>query len=239
MRWGHGDNYCYVLSSQNKHWLIDPAEPQEVIPFIKKDEIVGIVNTHHHYDHAGGNEELLKWLGRDVPVIGGKMCPLVSKVPKDGEIMKLGDISITAIHTPCHTQDSICYYAEQGQDRFVFTGDTLFTAGCGRFFEGTGEEMDKSLTKLSKLPKDTIVFPGHEYTKSNVKFAKKFVNNEAMKKLEDFCSKNEVTTGAFTINDELEFNPFMRLDDPEIQAKLGTTSRSEIMDKLRQLKNNS
>ncbi|ODQ58151.1 hypothetical protein WICANDRAFT_95510 [Wickerhamomyces anomalus NRRL Y-366-8] len=162
----------------------------------------------------------------------------------NGEVLKLGDsIEITAIHTPCHTQDSICYYATDKANpdqKFVFTGDTLFTAGCGRFFEGTGEEMDTALNfKLGKLPKDTLVFPGHEYTKGNVKFAVKLLSNNAIQQLEKFVNENEITTGQFSIGDELKFNPFMRLDDEQITSKLKIDSRSLVMDKLREMKNNS
>lgn len=201
-----------------------------------------IVNTHHHYDHSGGNKELYKKY--KLPVIAGKDSPLVSYTPKDQEVLKLGEsIEITAIHTPCHTQDSICYFAQDTKNpdqKFVFTGDTLFNAGCGRFFEGTGEEMDTALNfKLAKLPKDTLVFPGHEYTKGNVKFAKEIFSNNALQQLEKFVQENEIVTGQFTIGDEIKHNPFMRLDDQQITTKLGLDSRSEVMDKLRELKNNS
>jgi len=216
-----------------------------VLPELEKSgaSIKAIVNTHHHYDHAGGNKELSKKYP-GIPIIGGKQSPLVSHVPKDGDKLKLGEsIEITAIHTPCHTQDSICYYAQdlsKPEQKFVFTGDTLFTAGCGRFFEGSGEEMDTALNfRLGKLPKDTLVFPGHEYTKGNVKFATKILNNNAIQQLEKFVNENEVTTGQFSIGDELKFNPFMRLDDEEILSKLNLSSRSEVMDKLREMKNKS
>jgi hydroxyacylglutathione hydrolase len=123
-------------------------------------------------------------------------------------------------------------------ERAVFTGDTLFISGCGRFFEGTGEEMDKALNGiLGKLPKDTRVYPGHEYTGSNIKFSQTILNNDAMKKLADFTNKNEQTTGKFTIGDELEFNPFMRLGDPAVQKATGATNPVEVMSRLREMKN--
>lgn len=152
MRWGTGDNYAYLLvDTPTKHaWLIDPAEPDEVVKYFAQNgtqfELKAIVNTHHHYDHAGGNNDFHRKYP-DLPVIAGKDSPVVSYTPLHQEVIDLGDnLSITALHTPCHTQDSICYYVEDTStgDRAVFTGDTLFISGCGRFFEGTGEEMDKA-----------------------------------------------------------------------------------------------
>ena len=121
---------------------------------------------------------------------------------------------MTALHTPCHTQDSICYFAEDGDDRAVFTGDTLFIGGCGRFFEGTPEQMHKALNEtLAALPDTTKVFPGHEYTKGNVKFAKKVLNNDAIKRLDEYSQANKETQGKFTIGDEkVSFIPMLRLE---------------------------
>ncbi|CAI4058732.1 hydroxyacylglutathione hydrolase GLO2 SKDI_04G4850 [Saccharomyces kudriavzevii IFO 1802] len=264
MRWETGGvNYCYLLSSnKNKSWLIDPAEPLEVLPELTEDEmnsIEAIVNTHHHYDHADGNADILKFLREKNPnskveVIGGsKDCPKVTSIPGDLQKLHLDDLEITCIRTPCHTRDSICYYvkAPQTDEGCIFTGDTLFTAGCGRFFEGTGEEMDVALNKsiLGIVGKKnwgkTKVYPGHEYTSSNVNFVRKIYpqvgENKALDKLEQFCSKHEVTAGHFTLKDEVDFNPFMRLEDPAVQKAVGDTSnswdRAKIMDKLRAMKN--
>lgn len=153
------------------------------------------------------------------------------------------NIVVTALHTPCHTQDSICYYAvdKVSGKKAVFTGDTLFIAGCGRFFEGSAQEMDAALNKvLGSLPDDTLVYPGHEYTKSNIKFVETVidkVNNPALVGLADYVSKHEKTTGVFTIGDEKKYNPFMRLQDPELQKATNATERAGVMAKLRELKN--
>jgi len=246
MRWGRGDNYAYlVIDNPTKHaWLIDPAQPDEVLEYFKVNkpnfELKAIVNTHHHYDHSDGNKEFHNRYP-DLPVIAGKDSPFVTYTPSHQEVIDLGDnLAITALHTPCHTQDSICYFVEDSKsnERAVFTGDTLFTSGCGRFFEGVGDEMDKSLNSvLAKLPKDTKVYPGHEYTKSNVKFSKTILENDAMKKLEKYVQENETTTGVFTIGDELAFNPFMRLHDPIVQQKTGYVKSGDVMTKLREMKN--
>lgn len=246
MRWGKGDNYSYLLiDTPTRHaWLIDPAQPEEVEDWITKHkpkfELKAIVNTHHHYDHSDGNVAFHKKYP-DLPIIAGKDSPLVSYTPSHQEVIDLGDdLSVTALHTPCHTQDSICYFVEDSKtkQRAVFTGDTLFISGCGRFFEGNGKEMNVALNEvLGKLPKDTNVYPGHEYTKSNVKFSKSIINNSAIKNLEKYCNENEFTTGKFTIGDELEFNPFMRLNDPQVVEKTGFNNPDDVMDKLRTLKN--
>ncbi|KAK1052046.1 Cytoplasmic glyoxalase II [Friedmanniomyces endolithicus] len=200
-------------------------------------KLTNIINTHHHHDHAGGNAEMLK--SYPIPIIGGKDCDKVSKTPGHGDTFTIGDsIKVKALHTPCHTQDSICYLFEDGEDRAVFTGDTLFIGGCGRFFEGTAEEMDTALNKtLGALPDDTKVYPGHEYTKGNVKFAVTVSQSEPIKKLESFASSNKQTQGKFTIGDEKQHNVFMRLDDPTVQKYTGKTSRVDVMSKLREAKN--
>ena len=247
MRWKCGDNYCYILSDDksNKSWIIDPAFPNDIEHYLtneNKTDITAIVNTHHHNDHSGGNKFLNSKLFNNLPVIAGKDSPCVSYTPSDGEVIQLGNnVEITAIHTPCHTQDSICYYAvdkETGQ-KCVFTGDTLFTSGCGRFFEGNGKEMMDSLFKLMKLPDDTIVYPGHEYTAGNVKFSTSVLgkDNKALNDLDKFCKSHEFTTGEFTISDEKKFNPFMRLNDPEVLKATGLEDPVQVMDKLRIMKN--
>jgi hydroxyacylglutathione hydrolase len=164
----------------------------------------------------------------------------VSETPKHNSTFQVGGIKVTALHTPCHTQDSICYFFEDGEDKAVFTGDTLFIAGCGRFFEGTAAEMHKALNSvLASLPDDTKVYPGHEYTASNVKFGDTIVQNEATKRLKQFCAENKQTQGKFTIGDEKKHNVFMRLEDPAVQKATGKTEAVDVMKALRDMKNNS
>ena len=94
-----------------------------------------------------------------IDIIGGKDCEGVTKTPKHKDTFKIGSISVEAIHTPCHTQDSICWFMQDGDDKAVFTGDTLFISGCGKFFEGNAAEMHEALNKrLAALPDDTIVY---------------------------------------------------------------------------------
>jgi len=244
---GSGNNYAYLVTDEptKDAVIIDPANPPEVAPVLKKAidsgsiNLTAIVNTHHHWDHAGGNEEMLKQFGSSTAVIGGKDCAKVTKTPPDGKTFKIGErITVTPLYTPCHTQDSICYFLEDGNDRAVFTGDTLFIGGCGRFFEGNAEEMHKALNNtLASLPDDTKVFPGHEYTKQNVKFCISVSQTTPIKKLQDFAENNKETQGKFTIGDEKLHNVFMRVEDPEIQKVTGKTNPVDVMGKLREMKN--
>jgi hydroxyacylglutathione hydrolase len=244
---GTGNNYAYLVTDDKtkETVIIDPAHPPEVLPVLKeqsdsgKIKLTSIINTHHHGDHAGGNAEILK--NYPLPVIGGKDCDKVTKTPSHKSTFNIGDsIKVTALHTPCHTQDSICFFFEDGSDKAVFTGDTLFIGGCGRFFEGTAPEMHKALNEtLASLPDDTKVYPGHEYTKGNVKFGISVTQDAAMKNLDSFARNNKETQGKFTIGDEKKHNVFMRVNDPEIQKAVGKTDPIEVMAKLRELKNAS
>ncbi|KIM32041.1 hypothetical protein M408DRAFT_15014 [Serendipita vermifera MAFF 305830] len=248
------DNYMYLLAedgsstgSKPKAFIIDPADPDALGKFQKVDnnvEIVGILTTHHHEDHAGGNSIIAKALP-SIAIYGGQpangppQVEAVNKVVKDRDTIKLGDaITITCLATPCHTQDSICYYVTEGDQKAVFTGDTLFQGGCGRFFEGTPEEMDTSLSYLGTLPDETIVYNGHEYTKGNLKFAKTVdPSNDALSRLQQLCDSNEITTGKSTIGDEKEWNVFMRLDSEPVLKATGETEKAKVMGKLREMKN--
>lgn len=248
---GSSNNYAYLVTdpSTSATVLIDPANPPEVLPTLtsrmKSDiNLTAILNTHHHWDHAGGNEKLLAALPGDTkpPVVGGKDCALVTSTPKDGEVFKIGEnIEVTPIYTPCHTQDSICYYmvdkSTSPPERAVFTGDTLFIGGCGKFFEGTPQEMQSALQKLAALPEDTAVYPGHEYTKSNVKFLLSIDASEDVKALQKYAENNKETQGKFTIGDEKRHNAFMRTDSQKMREVTGREDPSEVMGRLREMKN--
>ncbi|KAF1815212.1 Metallo-hydrolase/oxidoreductase [Eremomyces bilateralis CBS 781.70] len=246
---GSGNNYAYVVTDDKTKdsVVIDPAHPREVLPVLKElvsrgdIKLTNIVNTHHHHDHAGGNVEMLQHY--PVPIIGGAKCDQVTTTPSHNSTFPIGSsISVRALHTPCHTQDSICYYLEDSStnQRAVFTGDTLFIGGCGRFFEGNAAEMDKALNEmLAALPDDTAVYPGHEYTKGNVKFAVLVSQSDAVLGLKKFADENKETQGKFTIGDEKKHNVFMRLEDPEIVKATGKNTRTEVMARLREMKNAS
>ncbi|KAI8642946.1 beta-lactamase-like protein [Parasitella parasitica] len=241
------DNYSYILLDQvsKQAAAVDPVEPDNVLKALEaypdyKLSINRILTTHHHWDHAGGNPKLLQKF--PVTCYGGSdQVDGVSHILKDNETIQLGDLTIKALSTTGHTMDHICYYIAHGQDRAVFTGDCLFSSGCGRFFEGTPADMWRALSKLLLLPDDTKVYFGHEYTVSNLKFAQHVEkdNQDIQKKLE--WAKQVGCTTPSTIENEKLTNPFMRVDLPAV-AKLIThdssSSVTNVLGKLRKMKDN-
>lgn len=249
---GSSNNYAYIVKDEEtkEGVIIDPANPDEAGPPLMKAvqsgdlKLNSIVNTHHHWDHSGGNSKILGQLPEKVPVVGGKDCQAVSETPKDRAKFNIGkNIEVTPLYTPCHTQDSICWFMEDKSkdERVVFTGDTLFIGGCGRFFEGVASEMHTALNKtLAGLPDDTKVYPGHEYTKANVKFlAKVAPEDAAIQKLQKLAEDNKETQGLSTIGDEKKHNLFMRVDSEEMRKATGKEDPNDVMDALRTMKNNS
>uniref|UniRef100_A0A8C3IAJ6 Hydroxyacylglutathione hydrolase like n=1 Tax=Chrysemys picta bellii TaxID=8478 RepID=A0A8C3IAJ6_CHRPI len=185
------DNYMYLVIEENtkEAVVVDAAVPKRLLEIVRKEGVTlkAILTTHHHWDHARGNEELAK-VYPELQVYGAdeRIGALTHKVTHNEEL-KFGDINVRCLFTPCHTSGHMCYFMweENSPDApALFSGDTLFIGGCGKFFEGTAEQMYKNLTEiLGALPKDTKVFCGHEYTVRNLKFALKVEpENESVKK---------------------------------------------------------
>ncbi|TNN66142.1 Hydroxyacylglutathione hydrolase, mitochondrial [Liparis tanakae] len=160
------------------------------------------------------------------------------------EPIKVGSLNVKCLFTPCHTTGHICYYVTKEKSTeppAVFTGDTLFVAGCGKFFEGTAEQMHKALIDiLGCLPPETLVYCGHEYTVSNLKFARHVEpDNEVIQKklawAKEKCSNGEPTVPS-TLADEFTFNPFMRVKEKSVQDHVKQTSSIETMRSLRKEK---
>lgn len=241
------DNYAYLLIDElsQKAVAVDPYDVSKVAKAVEDEgvQIVGGLTTHHHHDHSGGNQAFVsEYPG--VPIYGGsEAVPALTHLVKDGDEFVIGDnIKVKCLATPCHTQDSICYYVtatNQPLRKGVFTGDTLFQAGCGRFFEGDGQQMHKALTYLQTLPDDTVVYNGHEYTKTSVAFALSVdPDNAELQALSRLQMSNDITAGKTTMGDEKKYNPFMRLSAAPIQQATGHT-RDDIstITKLREMKN--
>jgi len=243
------DNYMYLIVDENTRQaaVVDPVEPQKVLDAVERENVnlTKILTTHHHWDHAGGNQELVKKSKNTLQVFGGddRIGALTNKV-QDGDCFNIGDTKVECIFTPCHTSGHICYLVKTPcQDPVVFTGDTLFIAGCGRFFEGTAEQMCVCLLeKLGKLPGNTRIFCGHEYTLQNLKFAKHVEpnNQEILKKIEWACDKRDrgEPTVPSTISEEKLINPFMRVAERTVQHHASCSDIVETMRSIRREKDN-
>ena len=242
------DNYSYLIHDEisNTVAIVDPSE------FIHCDTIISknykkldfILNTHHHYDHVGGNEELKKKYNSKVLGFENdkNRIPQIDTVLKDNQEFKIGTLNFTTIFIPGHTRGHVAFYFKK--ERVVFSGDTLFSLGCGRVFEGTYEQMFKSLNKLKNLPGETKVYCGHEYTFKNLEFCLKFnPNNDFLKKKKDdikLSLKNKKPTIPSTIADEIKANIFFRVNDPDVKKAINLENSPdiEIFTKLRDLKDN-
>jgi len=164
------DNFIYLLVDRDRACVIDPAEAGPVADYLKSHQLhlELILNTHHHADHSGGNQALKAAYGCQVWG-GSRVVAGVDRVLTDGETAEWRGHAIRVLATPGHTQDSLCYYFPS--DGLLFTGDTLFVAGCGRLFEGTAHDLWQSFQKILALPDDTLIYCGHDYALENCRFA--------------------------------------------------------------------
>jgi len=240
------DNYSFVVYNKESDTVavIDPSEFKPINNFIEKRyrKIDYIFNTHHHFDHTGGNLDLQKKY--KAKIIGSKKdekrIPGINIKLSDGESFKLGNVDFKIFYIPGHTSGHICFYAKN--EKIIFTGDTLFSLGCGRVFEGTHQEMLTSLNLIKKLPIDTLIYCGHEYTQKNLNFCIKYeINNSKLEEKKKWValklSKKKPTIPT-TIEEELNTNIFLRCDVLAIKKSLGmeNSSEIEIFKKLRDLK---
>ncbi|XP_014219545.1 hydroxyacylglutathione hydrolase, mitochondrial isoform X2 [Copidosoma floridanum] len=240
------DNYMYLIIDEDTREAaaVDPVHPSEILRAVKESDckLTKVLTTHHHWDHAGGNKQICC----EVPglqVFGGddRIDSLTCKV-EHGSVINMGSLKIECLFTPCHTLGHICYFVtKNGTQPAVFTGDTLFSAGCGRFFEGTAKQMHTALNGiLAQLPDETKVYCGHEYTVDNLKFALTVEpkNNATKEKFEWACCRrqNNLPTVPSSISEEKLFNPFMRVCEPEIKEYTEKCDPVEVMGCLRSRK---
>ena len=239
------DNFSYLIFEKNTNTLtiVDPAEFNACDKVIKKyKKLDYILNTHHHADHVDGNIELKKkYNARVLGFFGDKnRIPGIDVLLKENQNYKIGNLSFKVIFIPGHTKGHVAFYFEK--DKILFSGDTLFSLGCGRIFEGTHQDMFNSLNKLKALPPETKIFCGHEYTKTNLDFCLKYdTNNSSLKdksiKINSLLKRN-LPTIPTTIDDELKSNIFLRCNDSLIKQSLNLKDASdqEVFTKLRDLK---
>ena len=223
------DNYAYLVVDPATHEaaVVDCAEAAPVLAAAKRigARLTTVLATHHHFDHVGGNDDLraalpgLRIFGSagDAPRIPGITNPV-----NDGDPLTVGNLSGRVILIPAHTSGHVAYHFPEA--RTVFTGDTLFAAGCGRLFEGDAAQMMASLGRLASLPDDTRVFCGHEYTQKNLEFAVSLEpgNQAATRKLEAVRAlrRDGKPTIPTTIAEEKATNPFLRITSPELEASV-------------------
>mmetsp|Transcript_35657 Transcript_35657/g.57288 ORF Transcript_35657/g.57288 Transcript_35657/m.57288 type:complete len:339 (-) Transcript_35657:271-1287(-) len=214
------DNYAYLLhnSATGTIAIVDPSEAAPVraeLQMKNLGRIDYILNTHHHFDHIGGNIELKEEFGAKIigPAADKERIPGIDEAYADGERFDMGGEEVVVLHTPGHTSGHCAFYLPRSAA--VFTGDTLFSLGCGRLFEGTAAQMHESLNKISALPKETLVYCGHEYTQSNAKFALAVdsENGDLQKRNEEISQLRRKNTPTIptTIGLETATNPFLRI----------------------------
>jgi hydroxyacylglutathione hydrolase len=237
------DNYAYLVTAGGKEAVVvDPSEAEPVAAALAAEglTLVAILNTHHHFDHVGGNEGLLERFGK-MPVFAHESdqgrVPAQTELVREGRPVEVIGLSFEAKHVPGHTTGAVAYFGHGA----VFTGDTLFVAGCGRLFEGTPAMMYTSLCeKLARLPPETKVFCGHEYTASNLRFALHAEpdNAAAREKLARVTAMRErgEPTVPSTIAEELLTNPFLRVTEPALRERFPGDTPADVLGAVRKAK---
>ena len=218
------DNYIWLVSTNEGSIVVDPGESKEILNLIDTNQIdlKGVLITHHHYDHTNGLLDLTNKM--NLEVYGPEKIEGINNIVNESDKFSLIGIDFEVIEIPGHTLDHLAFYSSNNEDPILFCGDTLFAGGCGRVFEGTFEQMFMSLKKISKYPKETKVFCGHEYTLSNLKFAlevDKYNKNLAneFNNIEKLIS-SDIPSLPTNLNKELKLNPFLRCHDIDIKNKV-------------------
>jgi|SRR6185369_9564526 hydroxyacylglutathione hydrolase len=242
------DNYGYLLHdpASGATAIVDPSEAAPVLAAAEAHgwRLSHILNTHHHADHSGGNLGLKQATGAAVvgPAPDRARIPGIDIALDEGESFRLGDAEAEILFIPGHTKGHIAFHFRG--DRALFCGDTLFSLGCGRMFEGTAPMMWASLDKLRRLPAETRVFCGHEYTAANARFAVSIdPDNAALRRREreiaELRGQNRPTIPS-TMGEERAANPFLRADDPTLAAAVGLPDAppAEVFGEIRRRKDN-
>ena len=222
------DNYSYLIIDETNNYacVIDPSESRPIIKAIEKNKVKlkYILNTHHHYDHVGGNKELKKKYNSKI--IGFKndkdRIPEIDILVENNQIWRKENFEAKIYHIPGHTSGHIAFHFFK--EKKIFTGDTLFSLGCGKIFEGTHEQMFDSLNKIKELPKDTEIYCGHEYTLQNGNFclANDSANLKLKEKIKEVKRKliNDLPSIPTILADEIECNIFLKAKDLKSFSKL-------------------
>ncbi len=242
------DNYIWTLDDGRSAWVVDPGDARPVLDHLQRQrlELAGILVTHHHPDHSAGVPALLAH--RTVPVAGAANSRVTGiSVPlREGEMIEVLGTPFTVLEVPGHTLDHVAFLATALDPPLLFCGDTLFSAGCGRLFEGSPAQLFNSLEKMRQLPPATLIHCAHEYTLSNLEFARAVLGerpalNARRAEAEALRHQNRPTLPV-TLSAELTFNPFLMTTDPQIKHSveahtgLKLTSALETFTALRRWK---
>lgn len=240
------DNYIYLIHDpeSGETVVVDPAIAPPVLDKLSEKgwQLKYILNTHHHWDHVGGNLEIKAKTGCQIIASDADRdrIPGIDIAVTEGDSVALGRHQAKILFTPGHTRGHIVYYF--AEDNLLFCGDTLFVMGCGRLFEGSAEQLWHSLQKLKSLPESTKLYCTHEYTQTNGRFALSLEpDNERlqqkMKQVDQLRARGQSTVPS-TIAEELATNPFFRETSPALQETLKMRGHQDvdIFARIRKLK---
>ncbi len=242
------DNYIFLLQDGTNAAVVDPTEAQPVLNQLNKlgAALIAIFNTHHHSDHVGGNRQLLAKYP-SATVYGSEAdrgrIPGQQIFLTEGDIVMFGGQTAQIFFVPGHTRGHIAYYfapVDEHQPGELFCGDTLFAGGCGRLFEGTPAQMVDSLSKLRQLPDNTRVWCAHEYTLNNLKFAVTVdsQNPDLQSRYQQVqaARKRQEPTVPSLLGIEKQTNPFLRWDQPALQATAKMREPARVFGRIRGMK---
>ena len=239
------DNYGYLIKNPHatEGILVDPSDLEMCLKILELNDCspTHILLTHHHDDHIGAVQDLKnKFKSIIVGFEHDKKIPQPDLFVKDEEIIEIHQNKFKVLHTPGHTLQHVNYFILE--HNILFSGDTLFSMGCGRMFEGTPELFWQSLSKIKKLPEDTTIYCGHEYTLSNVKFALSIhPENQDLHKYAlwtEHQEKEHRPTIPAKLSDQIKCNPFLQCDSPHLQELYKSTDATEVFGKMRKAKDN-
>ncbi|MBV8802060.1 MAG: hydroxyacylglutathione hydrolase [Gammaproteobacteria bacterium] len=244
------DNYIWLIFDEDTKaaWVVDPGDAKPVINILEQNNLnlKGVLLTHHHHDHTDGVSSLLDY-SKNISIYGSHLSSIssITHPVKEGDVINSEFFKLTVMEIPGHTLDHIAFY----NSHILFCGDTLFSFGCGRIFEGTPDQMYHSLNKLVTLRDETLIYCGHEYTLANLQFAQYIepgnpLITEKINWVKTLYEKNFSSLPS-TLHIEKALNPFLRCDQPSIISATESYSKKklnnsvEVFSYLRQWKNNT